>query len=184
MPVRVTFEGASEFFAVADRLFELVPVRALEICAYSGSRLGGDGVRRLAARPELARLTDLRFLEHERIDPNAWRALFRSPHVGGLEFLGLSGCGVGELIASELAAAPPLANLAGLDLSYNSIGVGGARALLRSPHLRKRLELLWLEHNFFGEEDGEDEVLEDLEHWLGDGLRTHSSPVDEDYDEI
>ena len=184
LPVRVTFEGAEEFFAVADRLFALTPVRALEICAYSGSRLGRDGVRRLAAMPELARLTDLRLIEHQRIDPNAWRELFRSPHVANLEFLGLSGCDLGAVFVGELADAPPLANLIDLDLSYNSIGVAGARAILSSPHLR-RLELLWLESNFVGEEDGEDEILEALESRLGDGLRTHSSPDDdEDDDEL
>jgi uncharacterized protein (TIGR02996 family) len=180
LPVRVVFEGANEFFATAERLFALLPIRALEICAYSGSRLRGDAVRRLASMPELARLTDLRFLEHEHVDPNAWRELFRSPHVAGLEFLGLSGCGVGEIITTELAFAPPLANLCDLDLSYNSIGVGGVRAILDSPYLEKRLELLWLEHNFFGDEEGEDEVLAELEEWLGDGLRMNESPDDDE----
>ena len=182
LPVRVTFEGADEFFAVADRLFALTPIRALEICAYSGSRLGSDGVRRLAAMPELARLTDLRLIEHQRIDPNAWRALFRSPHARNLEFLGLSGCDLGAAVVAELAAAAPMANLIDLDLSFNSIGAAGARAILDSRYLR-RLELLWLENNFVGEEADEDDVLVALEARLGGGLRTHSSP-DEDEDEL
>ncbi len=60
----------------------------------------------------------------------------------------------------------------------------GARAITHSPHLRQRLERLWLEDNFLGNEEGEEEVLEILEAWLGDGLRRDTSPVEEDYDEI
>ncbi|MFM8273336.1 MAG: TIGR02996 domain-containing protein [Gemmata sp.] len=179
LPVRVVFEGANEFFAVADRLFALLPVRALEICAYSGTRLRGDAVRRLAAMPELARLTDLRFVGHEPIDPNAWRALFRSPRASGLTFLGLSGCHVGAVIATQLAAAPRLANLTDLDLSYNDIGVFGARALLDSPHLLK-LRRLWLEGNFRARADGEDALAADLELRLGPGLHLHDSPADDE----
>ena len=82
----------------------------------------------------------------------------------------------------ELASAPPLADLGDLDLSYNSIGVAGGWALVRSPYLRRRLELLWLENNFVGDEEDEDAVLESLAHWLGDGLRADSSPDEDDYE--
>ena len=113
------------------------------------------------------------------LDPNAWRALFRSPRASGLTFLGLSGCHVGAVIATQLAAAPRLANLTDLDLSYNDIGVFGARALLDSPHLLK-LRRLWLEGNFRARADGEDALAADLELRLGPGLHLHDSPADDE----
>lgn len=177
-PYRVTFVGPDDYFAAAPRVLSLLPIRGVRI--NDDGALDDAGLRELAGTWQVSRLTDLRLVGHTGITLAAWRKLFRSPHVAGLYFLGLADCDLGEAEAQELASAPPLAGLTDLDLSNNSIGVEGARAILDSPYLRKRLEVLWLEHNFFGGEDGEEDVLGELEAWLGDGLRTHSSPDDTD----
>ena len=182
LPYRVTFGSPGAFFAVADALFAFVPVSGLGITTVGGSEFDNDSLRRFAAVPGLARLTDLRLFSHARVACKTWRVFFRSPHLSGLTRLYLPGCGLYGAEVTELAAAGPLANLTELDLSFNSIGVDGARAILDSPHLTK-LKLLWLSRNFFGDEDGEDEVLEDWEQRLGDGLHVHESP-DEGKEEL
>jgi uncharacterized protein (TIGR02996 family) len=178
-PARLLFVGPVQFFKTAEVIFAHLPIRGIEISG--GSKFRPNGLAQLGAVPELARLTDLRLGDHSQFGPKEWRKLFRSPHLAGLTYLALPGCGIYDAEAQELASAPPLANLTEIDLGYNSIGVDGARAILESPYLTK-LKALWLEHNFFGEEDGEDEVLEALEERLGRGLHVHDSPYDDEDD--
>ena len=180
-PYRITFGTEENFFELSDALFAFVPIRGLGIAADVGCQFDNDSLVRFAALPGLARLTDLRLYQHGQLLADAWSELFRSPYLNGLTYLGLPSCGIYEGEAKELASARSLANLTDLDLSYNTIGVEGAQALLDSPHLTK-LKHLWLEHNFFGEEEDEDAMLEALEVRLGDGLHLHDSP-DEDEEE-
>jgi uncharacterized protein (TIGR02996 family) len=180
-PYRITFGTEENFFELADALFAFVPIRALGISADVGSQFDNDSLVQFAALPGLARLTDLRLYQHGQLLADAWGELFRSPYLNGLTFLSLPSCGIYEDEAKELASARPLANLTDLDLSYNTIGVEGAQAILDSPHLTK-LKNLWLEHNFFGEEEDEDAVLEALEVRFGDGLHLHDSPEDSEDD--
>lgn len=179
-PYRVTFESSDAVFAAADTVFAFVPIRGLEIQT-NGSEFDNESLPRFAAMPGLSRITDLRMYHHSSIAWQAWGQLFRSPHLSGLTRLDIANCGIYEPEAVQLAESAPLANLIDLDLSFNSIGVDGAQALLDSPHLTK-LKTLWLDHNFFGEEDGEDEVLGAWEKRLGDGLHVYDSP-DEDEEE-
>jgi uncharacterized protein (TIGR02996 family) len=173
LPLRVTFDGASEFLSVADVLFALLPIRALQISAFGDSdELDDDAVIRLAEMPELARLTDLRLIDHPLVNAGAWEAFFDSQNLPRLEYLSIGGCGVGTAEAEALAGASALDGLTALDLSHNSIGNDGARALVESRYLRKKLQRLWLEDNFFIS----DELREWLRAWLGEGLFLHSSP--------
>jgi hypothetical protein len=176
----VTFESSDAVFAAADTVLAFVPIRGLEIQT-NGSEFDNESLPRFAALPGLSRITDLRMYHHSSIAPEAWGQLFRSPHLNGLTRLDIANCGIYEPEAKELAAAAPLANLTDLDLSFNSIGVDGLQALFDSPHLTK-LKWLWLDHNFFGDEEGEDEVLEAWHKRLGAGLRVYDSP-DEDEEE-
>lgn len=180
-PFRVTFESSDALFAVVDTVFAFVPIRGLEIQT-QGSEFDNESLVRFAATPGLSRITDLRMYHHSSVVAEAWGRLFCSPHLSALTRLDIANCGLYEPEAVLLAAAAPLANLTELDLSFNSIGVDGLQALLNSPHLTK-LKALWLDHNFFGDEDGEDEVLEAWEKRLGDGLHIHESP-DEDEETV
>lgn len=183
-PYRVTFEDPPSFFAAADVLFAFVPVRGLRILSEGGTEFDDDTLVRFAAVPGLARITDLRLYDHHAaIAPEAWSELFRSPYLAGLTRLELPGCGIYELEATELADAAPLANLTELDLSFNGIGVDGARALFDSPHLTK-LKALWLDHNLFGDEEGEAEVLGAWEERLGDGLCVYGVPGDDEEETV
>jgi uncharacterized protein (TIGR02996 family) len=178
-PDRVTFESTDEFFAASDALFEFVPLRGLGVAAYGDGDSDDVVIRKLAKIPQLSRLTDLRLWELQQAQPASWRKLFRSPHLKNLTYLSVAGCGMYDAETKQLASAPPLANLTDLDLSYNSIGVVGAFAILESRYLT-RLKNLWLEHNFFGDEDGEEEVLEFLGEHLGNGLHLFESPEDDE----
>lgn len=97
-------------------------------------------------------------------------ALARSPHLGQVKALHLTGCGLGDRGIAKLLATPCLdklrtlrlgsngledrsaealarcrwlRNLADLDLSHNAIGDVGAAAIAASPHLRhlRRIDL-------------------------------------------
>lgn len=175
-PDRVSYGTLGELFGAADRLFDLLPVRGIEI--ESGGEEQAEVLARLAEQPWLARLTDLRLFHHDSIVPEAWDAFFRSPRLSGLTHLTLGNCGMYEEETAVLAASPVLANLVSLDLGYNGIGVDGAQAILDSPHL-KGLKTLFLEHNFFGEDEDEDAVLEALEERFGKGLK-FDPPEDEE----
>lgn len=177
-PERVSYSALEELFEAADRLFDLLPVRGIEI--ESGSGADAEVMMRLADAPWLSRLTDLRLFHHDSIAPGVWEEFFRSPRLSGLTHLTLGNCGMFEEETAHLAAAPVFANLVSLDLGYNGIGVDGAQALLDSPHL-KGLKTLCLEHNFFGEDEDEDAVLEALEMRFGEGL-VFDPPEDEDED--
>jgi len=191
-PLRVRFTGANEFFADAETMFAFLPIRKLKIPAFNG-RFDTNSLPRLAAMPELAPLTHLWLHDHEGINPESWRELFRSPHLSGLTFLSLAGNGISDEQVEELASAPPLAGLTDLDLSYNAISVDGLRAIIESPHLTK-LKNLWLErtdwlsdsdywmieHGDIEDADGND-VLAALYERLGqNGLHLYRPPEDKE----
>jgi uncharacterized protein (TIGR02996 family) len=168
-PWAVYYLDPSRFFAEADRLFALLPVRSLTLHASQEDHLDGEAMARLAALPHLAKLTRLDLWDQQHAPTDAWERLFNSPHLTGLDFLGLTNCALEQPEAELLAAAPTLAGLTALDLGYNFIEVGGGWAILNSPHL-KNLTRLWLPHTYFGEEDGEDQMIEALDARFGDGL--------------
>ncbi len=97
--------------------FHFAPIQALTV-ANAGGLIG-----RVAAVPELARLTELRLCQSGLTDEDA----------------------------RALAASPCLAGLTTLDLRYNRISLFGACLLADSPHLR-RLAVLELHGNGVGPE--------------------------------
>jgi uncharacterized protein (TIGR02996 family) len=165
----VAFYGPREFFACADELFRRLPVRHLTIHASQGDSLDAEGVRALAALPQLAHLHALLLWDQDFGDEGA-SILAACPSLANLRTLSLPGCEIGPFGAAALAASPYLANLLELDLYGNTIGVAGGRTLLDSTHL-SRLKVLDIGENYYGSEEGEDELLEEMEEHFGDGLR-------------
>ncbi len=72
-----------------------------------------------------------------------------SPHLGNLNYLSLSGNGIGDAGVRRLAASQYLRKLIHLDLSDNHISAAGIQALTRSPSL-DNLTHLELRKNFIG----------------------------------
>jgi uncharacterized protein (TIGR02996 family) len=156
------------FFAHAEDLFGLLPLRSLTIHSVQGDVLDPAGARALAAMPQLARLEELLLWDHDLGDEGT-AVLAACPHLSNLRALSLANCGVGPGGAAALAASPYLKNLLRLDLCSSEIGVEGARTLLRSPHL-DRLIVLDVGETFYGQEEGEDDVIDELTARFGDGL--------------
>jgi uncharacterized protein (TIGR02996 family) len=169
----VYFHGPRAFFACADELFRRLPVRHLTIHASQGNALDLAGVRALVALPHLARLTALLLWDHPFGDDGI-AVLAACPNLVNLRTLSVANCRVGRDGATALAASPYLANLVELDLCGNDIGVDGGRALLAAQHLAA-LKVLDIGENFYGSEEGEDELLDDMEERFGEGLRFDGS---------
>jgi hypothetical protein len=89
--------------------------------------LSGEGVRALAQAPLLRQLTSLR-LFNCRLGGDDCKALANSPHLGNLRHLDLDYNDVGAAGAEALACSRGL-SLLSLDVSRNSLGDEGARAL-------------------------------------------------------
>ncbi len=159
----------SAFFGDAAALFRWHPVRRLTLHASQVDDLDDERLHDLASVPELARLDELYLWDQQSPSAEGWRALFHSPHLANLTTLAVINSSLYEDGVEGLVASPHLAGLTRLDLGHCQFGVAGARALLASPHLR-RLEFLYIDECFYGDEDGEDEVLADLEKRFGDGL--------------
>src|SRR5262249_51602011 len=158
------------FFATAADWFRLTPMWHLTIHASQDDHLDDEGLHRLAAMPELARVEGLCLWDQQSARVEGWEALVRSPQLLKLRSPSVPNGGLAEDVVTALAASPSLAGLTALDLWNNPIGVAGAQAILDSPHL-KRLRILQIVECFYGDEEGEDEILDALQQRFGDGLR-------------
>jgi uncharacterized protein (TIGR02996 family) len=117
---RVRLEKAAEHMRAWKTCSLLERLISLE---FAGDDIDAAGAQALADSPHLIRLTRLSFGSEP---PSRHR-----------------GCNaIGDGGARALAAAPALAQLTGLDLSFNHIGDAGARALATSPRLA---HLTWLD---------------------------------------
>jgi uncharacterized protein (TIGR02996 family) len=132
----VELQSLRPFFDAAEALFRLFPIREFTFWWQYSWGLNDKTLPRLAEMPELGRLQVLRLANYGTSCPTrAWRTFFRSPHLSGLQYLGIHACECSDADAEALADAPPLAGLTGLSLTDNQIGPAGTRALLRSPYL-------------------------------------------------
>src|SRR5262245_52495484 len=180
-PLRVICDCPDAFFEAAETWMTFIPIRGVEI-THGASEFDNASLPRFAGSPVLARLNDLRLYGHPEIATHNWRKLFHSPNVAGLEHLSIMASRIMSSTMIELASSPTLANVTSLELSDNSIGTAGARAILESSHLTK-LKNLWLGGCFFGEEPGENDVLAELVARLGDGLHMYESSAYSDDEE-
>jgi uncharacterized protein (TIGR02996 family) len=132
--------SAESFLEHGSRLFATGPVRTVHLFEI-GPRVG-----ELAAAEALAGLTGLGLCGNGLGDDGV-AVLVRSPYFGQLRELDLSFNLVTDAGVRDLATADTLPSLRVLGLSHNElIGVLGAEALARSPHLQ-RLEALDLVSN-------------------------------------
>lgn len=97
---------------------------------------GLEGVRSLAAAPQLAGLRSLT-LDNNRLGPQGIKALAAAPWAHSLEVLSLGNNPLGDKGAELIAAAPAFERLVSLDLGSCKLGEAGLRALLDSPHLAR-----------------------------------------------
>jgi uncharacterized protein (TIGR02996 family) len=127
------------FLHRAEELVAAAPVARIELTAGLGQESGGrfavEGhLRKLAHRPELARVTGL-YLNFTALTADGVHALLASPHLGRLRTLDLRHNALGDDGAVILSASPALCELTTLNLAGNLIGSGGFQALVTSPHL-------------------------------------------------
>jgi uncharacterized protein (TIGR02996 family) len=142
-PWSVAARNFASFRDHADTIFRTAPIQSLGI-------LELPGTKRLAAMPELSRLTRL-ILQELRLGPKDAEALATSPYLSGLQALHASRNHLGDKGTAALARSPYLKNLMTLDISYNGIGPAGVRALAQSPHLVSTRDLA-LAGNEIGDE--------------------------------
>lgn len=121
--------GSLVFPLNGPRLFVGAPfLRKLRV-----NRLGAT-VRDFAAIPQMAQIESLSLsIGHGTTDD--YLAFARSPHLGGLRELDLSGYRFGPTAAQHLADAAWLANVHTLDLGYNAVTDDGAEAVAESPNV-------------------------------------------------
>lgn len=99
----------------------------------SVNRLGAT-VRDFASLPQMAQIESLS-LSIGSGTPDDYLAFARSPHLGGLRELDLSGHRFGPVVAQYLADAAWLANVHTLNLGYNAVTDDGAEAFAESPNV-------------------------------------------------
>jgi uncharacterized protein (TIGR02996 family) len=92
-----------------------------------------DGLAALSRASFFSRLEDLN-LARNWLGPGAGAMLARCESLVELD---LRGSGIGDEGITAIAASPGMARLEGIVLNDNQIGVGGATALIQSPHLGK-----------------------------------------------
>ncbi len=81
-------------------------------------------------------------LSHNELATEGMRLLAACPQLTRLRILRLAGCGIDDTGAQALAASPYLKQLTFLDLGNNPIGDPGFRAFLDSPHLGSLRKLI------------------------------------------
>jgi uncharacterized protein (TIGR02996 family) len=136
----VVFESVTDFLKVADRLFELAPVRQVDI------RQPWARSARWGRCPHLARLRALTLGGEDAVRRWGARSLANAlgpEALAGLSALDLYDNYLGGELAEVLASLSHLRNLAALDLSGNHLGERGVETLTRAPHLLglKKLDL-------------------------------------------
>jgi uncharacterized protein (TIGR02996 family) len=140
-PWSIAARSCASFRDHADTIFRTAPIRSLDL-------LGSPETKRLAAMPDLSRLTRLIF-EKLRLAPKDAEAIATSPHLSGLEALHASRNRLGDKGATALARSPYLKNLITLDIGPSGIG-----ALAQSPNLASIRDLA-----LAGNEIGDDGAL-------------------------
>jgi uncharacterized protein (TIGR02996 family) len=134
------WEGARALCEALPDLVRRAPIQSARVICHGPSL---DGVRRLAALPEAARLRELSLFGQTRRDEDmlgddAAHILAASPHLTRLESLDLTQHHIGPEGLRALANSPNLPELCELDLYNNPVGDAGIRVLLASP-MAKRL---------------------------------------------
>ncbi len=130
------FQSMEPFLPQAERLFWLFPLNDLYFWWQYSWGLNVESLTRLGDMPELLRIRTLRLANYDTAVPHeGWWIFFRSPNLAGLRYLGIHACEFSDRNAELLAAAPALAELTGLSLTQNPVGIEGIRAILRSPYL-------------------------------------------------
>lgn len=132
---------ADRFLHNGNRLFAVAPVREVRILFL--------GDRALADSPLLARVETLSFSSHitdQLHDRGRLQVLLASPHLARVSRLDLSNQRLHDADAALIAECPNLSSLVHLDLSFNTVGIAGMRALVKSDHL-PALNSLTINHN-------------------------------------
>ena len=136
--------GAARLHAL-PRMADLLRVPVLDL---AGNRLGPAGIKTILYRPphqvEDAGPVRLRELDlsHNEIGETGVRVLAECKALEGLQILRLTGCGITDVAARTLAAAPTLNRLLALDLSNNSVNDSGFRGFIDSMQLRSLRHLV------------------------------------------
>jgi uncharacterized protein (TIGR02996 family) len=173
---QVTFRTATTFVRAARRVFELAPVRALEVEApwfryaawskcphltrlrslklgrYAPRKWDAKSLRQALAPEGLAGLRELDVNENYYLGPGWGAVLAAASHLASLRVLKLAGNGLEAAGVRSLAKAKHLGQLRALDLCGNDLGLEGARVLARSPLFAGLTDLR------LGEEDEFDET--------------------------
>ncbi len=126
-PAAVEVENFAAFRSHAATLFRTAPIEYVRF-----RRL--RGTKRLAAMPDLARLTELD-LGNLRLGPGDAEILANSPYLAGLRELHLNNNRLGDQGVIALTRSPHLKKLVKIDLSNNNIGAEGVKVLARAPIL-------------------------------------------------
>lgn len=105
-------------------------LRSIEELDLQACRIGDDGIRELAASPNVRAARRWRLGGNPIGDAGA-RAIAESPHTRGLTLLDLARCRIGD--AGALALAAYASDTLELALAQNPIGDEGAAALVASP---------------------------------------------------
>ncbi|MBP3953971.1 TIGR02996 domain-containing protein [Gemmata sp. G18] len=140
---KAAYRNVEDFVAEGRVLFARLPVCKLTI---SPEYFLLDGIQKLTAMPELARLCSLCFNGSHRVclSLDDWEALIHSPHLSGLREFSATAIALEDEHLLALANCSNLTALTILDLSGNRMTTSdGQLAILRSPHLTgvKKLSL-------------------------------------------
>jgi uncharacterized protein (TIGR02996 family) len=129
--------------AAAKALARARLLARLEALNLGMNRLGDEGVWALARSPNLAGLLSLD-LSANQVGPDGAKALAGSPHFARLATLALRTNRLGDAGLAALAGGEGLAGLKSLRASYNNIGAAGVQALAAAfPGRLASLDLSW-----------------------------------------
>jgi uncharacterized protein (TIGR02996 family) len=144
--VETVMVNPKRFTSRAAELFRLAPIRQLNFTrlATPELRVPAGTVEAIAAVPELRRARGLGF-GSQYLGDDVLRAFLAAADLRHVTALVLNRCRLTPAGAAALAAAPGLAGLTTLDLSFNGPAVGLVAALARAPAFR--LEALDLTYN-------------------------------------
>jgi uncharacterized protein (TIGR02996 family) len=136
----IRIESAEAFADQAATIFAAAPIREVRF-----HRVFGEGAKRIALTPQLARIHVLDLEDGNLIGNAGAQALANSPYLSGLTSLKLRGNAIGPAGARALARAAHLGPVVELNLDHNAIYDEGVQALAESPRLRhlRQLSLGW-----------------------------------------
>jgi uncharacterized protein (TIGR02996 family) len=144
--VETVMVNQKRFTTRAAELFRLAPIRQLNFTRLTTPelRVPAGTVEALAAVPELRRARGLGF-GSQYLGDDVLRVFLAAADLRHVTALVLNRCRLTPAGVAALAAAPGLAGLTTLDLSFNGSAVGLVAALVRAPAFR--LEALDLTYN-------------------------------------